>query len=1150
MQWHQTVSVFWMLASFVAIGSAQECEAADQPASASSSAIQRTTRTSLRAELFDEAILADNVMAVRNHATRLPDFARFEYLSRWVLPQGSRADFRMNGAFTQTDPAPVTLNPALHDDPAGGTLVSPVFDLLDVAAKTNRLRELRKRVTAISDSRGGLLRRAKLAILVMVNLELGDQEAATQSLNALRAIVSRSQVDLLYDQWPEILVAYRSVNRFPKFEAAGDLVAFLATQRTRPEVPRVSDDWQLHILALARQHRNLQLWQQDAMTKSADALQNWISVVRSRERTRGRGFPQATWHWNENECQHDAGHDDDYLFFRSPLTGNFEFEMDAIASGTTQLIAADRIGGIRGRRSEIDIGAFRTGAIAEAFEPAFSRTGQWVRYRVVFRDEIRTMFINGRLVQTDRLPERHDPWIGIRSWFRSHAMVRDVRITGSPVIPDAVDLSASEDLPGWYSYHGEVVGSQGSAWQFVKDAQHSGEIFGPKQTWFRGTNFESLLQYHRPLAEDGFVAYDFYYEPGRSNTSPAVDRLAFLLDRDDVGIHWITDSEYDKTGLPPDNLFFEPHNRRGPKTLPLKPHDWNHVMIRLEGSTVTLELNGLVVFERELESTNRRKFGLFHYKDQTDVRVRNVVMHGDWPKTLPPVSEQQLANKDAAALDDGLTKLGPDFLHEFAKDGLPETYFEVPPNGDNSQIASTETGVTHSTQSSGKWYQSSISTRLQMHGDFDLSVEFDEEITTGHNQYGGAVVVDFESGHRFEIGRKFQQDANDHAVVAGWFSPKSDGTLRGNYQWLHTEATAGHLRLARRGDTWYAFFAENDSPSYQLVGKQNVEDTAASPAAFRMQSIATDGGSSSVVWKDLKVAAEKLMILPDPSQTSQTGLWVMNADGSQFRQIVLPAEITNPGAPDWSPDGQQIAFHNWTGGGTTSRVFVVNTDGSGLINVGEGATPAFSDDGQRLAISSSTFGTSIANKDGSNRIVIAPEGWGAQWSPNGKLISYTTGRRIDGEIEASITLLEVATNEERQLLEGENSHRYSQIFWNMEWSPDSQQICFKGRRQDEKTEVAIISVDGSSKNFRVLTTESVLADFSWHPDGNSILMAMHSAEHSGLRLFNCDPATGKLKLMKSQPTAQKNASAVWSPDGSQVVFISTQDPKPMLWEPK
>ena len=58
-------------------------------------------------------------------------------------------------------------------------------------------------------------------------------------------------------------------------------------------------------------------------------------------------------------------------------------------------------------------------------------------------------------------------------------------------------------------------------------------------------------------------------------------------------------------------------------------------MLRLEGDKVTIELNGQPVFERQLEPENQRTFGLFHYADETQVRVRNVTYQGNWPRTLP-----------------------------------------------------------------------------------------------------------------------------------------------------------------------------------------------------------------------------------------------------------------------------------------------------------------------------------------------------------------------------------------------------------------------------------------------------------------------------------------------------------------------------------
>ena len=117
----------------------------------------------------------------------------------------------------------------------------------------------------------------------------------------------------------------------------------------------------------------------------------------------------------------------------------------------------------------------------------------------------------------------------------------------------------------------------------------------------------------------------------------------------------------------------------------------------------------------------------------------------------------------------------------------------------------------------------------------------------------------------------------------------------------------------------------------------------------------------------------------------------------------------------------------------------------------------------------------------------------------------------------------------------------------MEWSPDSRKICFKGNVKDGGYEMAITAVDGSSSGFQVLTTENINSDFAWHPDGSSILVAKHSSEHAGIRLFLCDPSTAQFELLASQPLDQMNGSPAWSQDGRRIVFHSRPKQQPRLW---
>jgi Protein of unknown function (DUF1583) len=137
------------------------------------------------------------------------------------------------------------------------------------------------------------------------------------------------------------------------------------------------------------------------------------------------------------------------------------------------------------------------------------------------------------------------------------------------------------------------------------------------------------------MLEDGEIAYEFFHEPGKAIAHPTMDRLAFLLEPDGVKVHRLTDAQHERTGLAPDNAAVEPENRRGPASLPLKAGEWNRLQVTLSGDKVALRLNGQLIYERMLETTNQRLFGLFHYADETEARFRKVTYRGEWPRTLP-----------------------------------------------------------------------------------------------------------------------------------------------------------------------------------------------------------------------------------------------------------------------------------------------------------------------------------------------------------------------------------------------------------------------------------------------------------------------------------------------------------------------------------
>ncbi len=103
--------------------------------------------------LFEETVLADNAIAVRNRAALLDDPKRYDLLLNWVLSPKARASIRMRGDFTQTKPAPRQQSRLSEEHLSGGRIVSPVFDLLDVAKRLHRLADLVKTVDTIPEPR-------------------------------------------------------------------------------------------------------------------------------------------------------------------------------------------------------------------------------------------------------------------------------------------------------------------------------------------------------------------------------------------------------------------------------------------------------------------------------------------------------------------------------------------------------------------------------------------------------------------------------------------------------------------------------------------------------------------------------------------------------------------------------------------------------------------------------------------------------------------------------------------------------------------------------------------------------------------------------------------------------------------------------------
>lgn len=1091
--------------------------------------------------LFQEEFLAENLVEVRRKAFTLPAAERFEYLSQWILPGPDHPDFRVSGHFTPTRPSPLARAPGVEHPELGGQIVSPAYDWIDVAAELGRLDECRQRVEAVPVPADGLQQRSRVALLLLIGFKQKNPKANDAAWEKLFGLVRNETDTPGENRWPEMLVIHRGAgDSSPDGATTAELVMAFATQRMfRWQQPDISR-WQTHIGTL----RSRIMRQREAVATTIPApstgLHQWIPATSAYARTAGSGHPVSDWVRLDHRVFKLSSHDTDYLYFHLPLSGNFQVECDLVQP--TQHPVSIMVGGShvgpRFTLIELDSGTLRADAPLIKLDPKLTDLPKPIRFRAVVQDGTRTVYLNGRNVLTTPIPTPPDPWIAIRCPGRHRASVEGFRVLGKPTVLSSVHLSRSTDLTGWLDYYEE------GRWGYHDKAAEGNWIVGRSWTALAGSFNESLLRYHRPLVEDGSIRYEFFYEPGVVETSPALDRLAFLLHPSGVREHWVTDGKYGPVEVRPDNVTDVPANRRGPTQLPLKAGQWNQLVLTLQGANVGIQLNGELVYERVLEPLNQRTFGLFHYADATEARVRNVELRGDWPKELPPVAAQELAGTTSEWLDADLPRLKSVFTHDFVKGGLPTKYFEVPtPN----PLVVTPEGVLAAPDSMKDPLHWEMNLRFALSGDFDIEASFAQARLEARTNYCGIMlraVLDEPQKPTYDLHRitTYLKERLSQACVS-FSEPTIPGAVQWRGQQSAWESDSGRLRMARRGTTLTYLIAEGDSETFRIVGTEQVSRSDTIRHGVRLPTFAF-GGTTRVLWKSVILRAERMTWFPVVSPASVLLLKVVNADGSGVRTIAEPETLgfRNVGSPEWSKDGRKIVVDMSNGGTDSSYIVVMNADGTECRKLGPGCMPSFSADGGRIVFSQPGQGIMTMKSDGTDRQPIDRSGWGTQWSPDGKWIAYAKS--------GNITLLDVETRKSRQLIGGKNANRYNYIYYNLAWSHDSRGIAFKGgNRANNRSEFAFVEVN-SPEDVTVLLPDasSTEPDLSFTPESDQVIGSINYRDGKGMRLHLFDiEQPGPPKRLDLIPANEYVDGVAWSRDGKSIAISVLNTAQPTEW---
>ncbi len=794
---------------------------------------------------FSESILAANGRSVCTETERLSPGDRYDRLAAWVLPGRSDADARIrcagwfsvsnNGserAGDDRDSADPSLSMTARQQ-LGGSVRAPVLDLIEAATQCGKLAELKSRIQQRSTSGNNHEQRCRAVAMGLIEIAEGNPDAAAKQWEVLYKLVgaASSETSSWEDHWPETVGASVAV-RLSQFRGVvRDTLTLLDARNNH----RGSSAWAAHVLAILAEA------EMGAAAPNAVKLQQWKPASRVTASSRGDGWPASQWFAQPGEVRHQSAHGIDFLYFQSPLTGNYEVECEVSSDGiaTGHLTVAGQW--FLANANRMMTGDFRSSASPQPLDPPLSKLDSWSRYRIVVSDGVRRCYYNGRILDESQLPNDADPWVAIRSIWERPGAVRNLRITGTPQVPDRIAMTNHTDLSNWKA----AVGSDN--WWAMLPESEGGEIRGWQSSELpEGCSAESLLYYHRPMLEDGIIEYDFYYQPGRYDVHPALGRTVFILMPDGVQIHRLTDGAFDRTDVDPANRESVP----GPSVLPLKVNDWNRVALSVVGDTIAIALNGEDVFSTQVEITNQRTFGLFHYHDQSAARVRNLVWRGEWPKSLPPLNEQELALPDHECLE-GLPDLPDVFHQDFVRAAVSPADFDTSGIASGNSMTREAAGLRLTPQSQQRWNGVRLVCTRQIFGDFDATLKFEQlTLTQPTSSNIGLELTGIEAGTDVQVGctrtidNKARIQANAKTAV-----PLPDGKKRYSAMRIADESSEGTLKMVRRGRIVHMLIAHGDSETFHYIGNQPVR-SAETGMTIQIQASAVGGGGSSAVLKE------------------------------------------------------------------------------------------------------------------------------------------------------------------------------------------------------------------------------------------------------------------------------------------------------------
>ncbi|QDT04606.1 hypothetical protein K227x_29990 [Rubripirellula lacrimiformis] len=846
------------------------------------------------AVILGEPLLRQSTVDVSTRGKDVAPSKRYPFLKSWVMPMGTLPPFRVTAELQSAldlgrQPGPMDDGARfdLADQPESKWLCSPAADLVAEAQSLGRIAELQTDVDQWQ-ANTATQRHQKWAMQSLIAIAVGDVDLSTTFLDDLLAVRPQDRSASPHDVSMRELLVVRSA-------AEHHSTRHLVTEEWLRSVCR-------HGINPADFHlRSLADWCKAAEgTKPVsplDASSLFLPCSRLDSQSDSSALPIARYGLSGEIVVRTTGGPSDFLAFQSPLQGDYAVSAEVLSRPFcwTSLLVA-------GRSVRPDIGAqtfqlFSMDAppqrlsIPRQFEPL----GEWTQVRVEVHDGMASHYVNGIETPKVKIDEASFPWFMLHSIGNETSAVRSVRVTGTPTIPAQLNLVASTRLSGWSLYHRHASGSWHGNWDA---AEQDGRIVlsADADPLPHGSSQEDLLRYDRPILEDGWIEYEFWQpdDSDEAEVHPALGRQVIMIGQNEVTLHRLTNGMEQRSLVRPDNRWLPDFaSSRGAidtaiKPPTLQPAAWNRAKLSLTGDRLALFVNGDLVLEQAIEASNSRHFGFFRFADRHHSAVRDVRYTGDWPKQLPAMQQQPLVSRKLAELEEWSAALPQSFDQDFRK---PLSSFDFDANGDQQSLALVPLGVKmHRTTDQGI---RDLRSCVRVTGDFDITAKYcqlniKKGKPTWHCGIGLAVLLDDSQRNYFAIHHRTDR-MNGQQFVTFVRKEMNDGgkTTFVDSEQTSDQGTSGTLRLMRRDDWVYAYYAQRQSKDFRLISTAKVSSAPIEIQGVRLMTEVGMGLSTSVVWQSLRIRADSIdpMIDRDPESVIAYLDQLADYDSDEFETI-------------------------------------------------------------------------------------------------------------------------------------------------------------------------------------------------------------------------------------------------------------------------